>query len=792
MKVSLNLLQQFLSLDASANEIADTLTQIGLEVDSINYIGQNLEEIIPVTIQKIEKHPTLDKVQLLSLLSKKKKYRVVCADLSVSQGQICALAPIGSTIYPTGSSPVNIKKRSFANIESEGMLCSENDLGISKKNESILILGKEALEMSSIQPLYKDVVFEISLTPNLGHCRSILGIARELSASYNINLTTPKLAFNEDLHAKSKDCITTKNNYQDGCAQYIIRVIKNVEVKDSSPELRQKIEQMGYQSVNNVVDCLNYTMHMYGQPLHGFDLDALSGSCLHVEKANGNEVLSALNHKDYTLPPDAILIRDKNNPVCIAGIIGDERTSIKESTQNIAIEAAQFCPQTIRKTTKAIGFRSDSSNRFENQIDPLGLQKALEYASAMIQKECGGSICKENVSDNNNNYHPKFIKLRLKKIQSIIGISLSSSEVESFLRRLSMQTKLEDDTFHVRIPSYRNDITEEIDLVEEILRLYGYNNIKKVALHCTLSGQEHHKLYQFKRTLNYQLQSLGFNEFISCNLISDKEGSLESQDLGTNQELIEVLHAKSQDQSILRPSLLSGFLNAARINQRQKFYNLRSFEIGHTYVRYKGKIQEKLSLALLLGGQKQDFHYKEKSKDVNFFTLKGILMQLFESLKIPEITFVKSKSSLLHPHQQVQIFSAKTTIGIFGNLHPNLLNSYDCSAPLFFAQLDVANLLALSNQLVHYTALSTFPSSTRDLTLTKSKTIPLSQFEKAINNIHCSILQKFELIDVFNPENAIDKQNITFRFTYRDKNKTLKDKEVQEAHNRITKSLNAL
>ena len=554
MKIPLSWIKRFLTLDKDPQTIADLLTDSGVEVEKIERHTFNFEGVIIGFIKEVHPHENADRLRVAKVFDGKKDHTVVCGAPHLPANTKVAFAPIGAILENDSDDPFILRKAKIRGIESKGMLCTAKELGLGENGDTLLFLDSSAPVGADFAQYYKDPIFDVTLTPNLGYCRSVLGICRELSRFCDEEIARPQIQIEKSTGKNIDQYLTITNELKELCPQYGARVVSGVEVKPSPSWIKDLLTKVGINPVNNVVDITNYVAHELGQPLHAYDYSTLAEKQIQVRESRDEEQITTLDGKERKLGPGHILICAGDTPIALGGIMGDARTSVTEKTHTIVLEAAEFCPSRIRKSSRELKLRTDASSRFENQIDREGLLFALDYTAFLMQEIAGGSVA-AGTAHEAVLYRPVFLTVRLSRINKILGTKLSLSEVETFLVSLGFTATTDgEDLFQLKVPSWRNDIKEEIDIIEEVARVYGFNNIScKHPKHVT-SLIPHHPLYALEKLLRTKLASFGLQEFLTCSLISKELCGLKI-DHGLFEAIpVEVMHAKSVDQSLLRPS----------------------------------------------------------------------------------------------------------------------------------------------------------------------------------------------------------------------------------------------
>ena len=780
MLVPLSWLREYLDLKISNDEISSALTLAGLEVDKVESLTFPFTHVVVGLIQDVKPHPNSDHLSIALVFDGTDTHQVVCGAANCAKGMKTALAKIGATLTDDEGKIFKIKKGKLRDIESFGMLCSEKELGLSDSSDGIMTISPNAQVGMDIAELFGDTIFEISLTPNLGHCLSLIGIARELAAILEQKVHYPKFTLNENSDSSAFNAVTIHLEDPQNCPHYSCRLLRNVKACPTPNWLKMRLEACGVRSVNAIVDVTNYVMLELGQPLHAFDYDKISGKKIAIHTTQKEMPFLALDNITHTLPPQTLVISDAEKPIAIAGIMGGIQTEVDDQTSHVLLEAAHFFPSSIRKTSKQLGLRSESSARFERGIDPQGVTLALNRASFLIQEITGCEISKGIIDIEPTPYQPRILKCRLERVNQILGTSLSLNEVESFLKRLEMSVSLSDETMLlVTVPSYRNDIHIEIDLVEEIARIYGYNNIAPKESKVINSTIPHSPIFLIEKQIRKRLISENLQEFITSDLISPKLSLLSEEKSQRENNEIHVLHPSSIDQSVLRTSLLPGLLQAVRHNIDHQNVNINCFEIGRIHFKSEDQLIERATVGILITGKKTPHNWRKKGENGDFFDLKGIIENLLRSLNLPKYNFLPSHLETFHPRKQASIHFEDSLAGVLGEVHPSKLLMLDIKQPVFFAQIDLLDLLEKIKVDHKMIPLALYPSSSRDWTVTLKEGIPFTTITEAIASAKSPLLKEVELLDIY------ENEKFTLRFVYRDEFQTVEQAQVEKEHGRI-------
>lgn len=780
MRIPLSWIKEYIHIEKTPEEIAKILTMAGIEVDSYDNIGSSFTGVVVASVIQVEKHPDADKLVVAKVQVGPDVFQVVCGAPNCRPGIKTAFARVGATL-DNGS--FTIKKSKLRGVESFGMLCAADELQLSKeKDEGIMELPLETPEGTPLKDLFADTIFEISLTPNLGHCASVLGIARELSAATGLHVLHPFITLSENNEPVEK-AITVKVNDKDACPRYTCRVIKNVKVGPSPTWLKTRLEKCGLRSINNVVDVTNYVLLELGHPLHAFDLDRIEEKQIIVKKAHSGEIFQSLDGKERILKDADLMICDAKRPIAIAGVMGGLNSEVHDETKNIALESAYFDPVAIRKTSKHLGLQSDSSKRFERGTDPNGLLTSLDRATQLIQKVAGGDSLKGVIDTKHKEFLPLQIPCRLSRINSLLGIELSRGEVEDIFKRLGFAATWDGvDVFIVSVPTYRVDVKIEVDLIEEVARIYGYDNIPRV-------GGKHHSsalppvpIYTFEQEVRNRLIAEGLQEFLTCDLIGPTIINI-IQDKMPSEITVNVMNPTSVEQSVLRTSLLPGLLQVVKYNVDHQNHDISGFEVGRIHLKDGNEYKEPYIAGLLLSGKNGPHYWGDKPKEYDFYDLKGIVENLLVEFGINGALYKNLGLETFHTGRQASIFVGELEIGTIGEIHPDIQRRLDVSQRILFGEINLENLMQVSKRKDKITPLAIYPGSERDWTLTIKDTVPFTTLMDTLKQNSPSLLEGIQLLAIYRSEKLPSGyQNVTLRFVYRDPTKTIAQETVDAEH----------
>ncbi len=760
---------------------------LGLEVDAIETSPMSFEGVVVVKVLSTERHPDADKLCVASVSDGQETLQIVCGAPNCRVGIVTALAKVGATLTDEKGESFKIKKAKLRGIESSGMLCTGKELGISEDHEGILELSADSTLGSSLSELYGDAVFEITLTPNLGHCASLQGVLRELSAYLDKSYALPQVYIDDQ---KGEDIAKLATvNVQDSakCPRYACRVIRNVKVGPSPQWLQKRLEQCGLRPVNNVVDATNYVLWELGHPLHAFDYDKLSGKCINVRCATSGEAFVTLDGQTRQLSQDALLICDAEKAVALAGIMGGQCSEVDDGTTHVLLESAYFEPTNIRRTSKALGLSTEASRRFERGADPNGVLVALDRTAVLIQELAGGDIAQGVIDVHVGQVEEKKITCRLSRINAIIGETLTISEVEGIFRRLGFPSNWDGQhSFFVRIPTYRADIHGEIDLIEEIARIYGYHNIVKKPGAYQASSLPHAPIFMFERLARQRLIGQGLLEFITCDLIGPTALNAVAPGPVNDSSQIHVLSPTSVEQSVLRQSLLPGMLQAVKYNIDRKNQNIVAFEIGRIHLREGSKFKEQSVAGIILSGKSRPHHWDQHPGPFDFYDLKGLVEDFLEGIGVPSPTFELSKLATFHPGRQANVLLNGIDVGAVGEVHPDVIRRLDVPQRILFAELNLHDLFPLRSATPKMQELPQYPGSERDWTITIEEATASKMIFDLIRRNAPSLLENVSLIALYRSDKVgMGYKNVTFRFSYRDRTKTIQQEDVDAKHTRL-------
>jgi phenylalanyl-tRNA synthetase beta chain len=795
MKILLSWLREYIPITLTPIDIAKKLTMAGLEVDAVEPVGVSFQGIIVGKVIEASKHPNADKLCVATVFDGKDHHQVVCGAANCRQGLKTAFAPVDATLTDEEGKPFKIKKCKIRGVESNGMLCAADELGVGEGENGIIELPDNLEEGTNVADIFADWAFEISLTPNLGHCASLQGVSRELSAVTGIPFTPPSIQVKGEMGASIQSLTSVVVEDVEKCPRYTCRLIRGVKVGPSPQWLKSRLEASGIRSINNIVDITNYVLLEFGQPLHAFDFDLLEGHKVIVKCAQKGEIFTTLDGKERTLTPDMLMICDEKKSVAIAGVMGGSNSEVTEKTVNVLLEAAYFSPQAIRKTSKLLGLSTDASKRFERSCDPNGLKQAVERATQLIHELAGGEVATGLIDISQGPFPEKVVTCRLSRINQLLGSHLGVSEVETVFQHLGFAQEFDKkDLFKVSVPTYRADISSEVDLIEEVARIYGYDNIPKRTAYYESSLIPHSPIYLFEKEARTRLIAEGLQEFITCDLIGPAMLEVVRDNAMKEAALVRVKNPVSIEQSVLRYSLLPGLLQLVKYNYDRQNHDVSGFEIGRIHFRQGEQYKEQSVIGILLTGKQAPHNWNSKLQDVDFFQLKGMVENILTELGIENFHFKVSHLNTLHSGRQASILINEVPVGSIGEVHPAVIRRLDIPQRVYYAEIDLHELYPLRKQEIKMQSVPVYPGSSRDWTITLKEKMAIGELFNILHAIPSNLLEDVSLLDIYRSERlGADFKNVTLRFLYRDPAKTLSQEEVDAAHAHLTQeTLNAL
>lgn len=791
MKISYNWLCKYIKTDLSVEKIASILTDTGLEVEDVEEIESvkgSLKGVVVGEVIECEKHPNADKLKLTKVNLGDQVVQIVCGAPNVEKGQKVPVATIGTSLYSEDGSEFKIKKSKIRGEESFGMICAEDELGLGKSHEGILVLDtnlKVGTPLNEVIPVSKDYCIEIGLTPNRTDAMSHYGVARDLYAalkSRKIKADLQPITFeNFKLDEAKGNPISVEVENQQLCPRYSGIYLKNIEIKPSPDWLQNHLRIIGLSPINNAVDITNYILHSYGLPLHAFDADKIGGQKIKVGTVPEGTAFTTLDGVKRNLSDSELLIKDaQDTPLCLAGVYGGLESGVSNETKNIFLEAAYFDPVSIRKTSKKEGLNTDSSFRFERGVDPNYTLIALKKACELFKELTHATVVGEMID-----IYPNPIKnvntiLRYHKIDRILGKKIHREQIKEILK--SLEFTIISDTNEVLdliVPAYRVDVTREIDVIEEIARIYGYNQIDIPEKFSFAYENKNAFDEEFlENTIANQLKYNGFNEIINNSLTSRRD---------ENTQYVELVNPLSTDLCVMRQSLVYGVLQSISFNSNRNQKEIKFYEFGKTYFKNSaGTYIENKKLSVALFGNFQENNWIIPQNTSTFFHLKGIVSQLLTGFNI-SIDEKPLESSSLYK-DGIELFVNGSSLGKLGSINPKLLKEFGLKGNVFYAELEWEKWVDLASKKKPYklAEIPKFPGSTRDLALLLDKDIKYFDLYKAAFETEKKLLQSVNLFDVYEGKNLPEgKKSYALNFFLQDENKTLTDQDIDKVMKKL-------
>jgi len=793
LKISYNWLKEFLDFDVAPDKLSVILTNLGLEVETIKKnepIKGDLEGVLVGHVIECGKHPNADRLKLTKVkIDKENILQIICGAPNVSPDQKVAVATVGTTLYDQSGKGFKINKSKIRGELSMGMICSEKELGISNNHEGIFILDKSietGTPLKDIINFENDFIFEIGLTPNRSDAMSHMGVARDIKAAFDWNnISYKEKEINKGLFKvdKNSNCIPIEILNSKKCYNYHGLTISNIKVEDSPEWLKNRLISVDITPKNNIVDITNYVLHHLGQPLHAFNADIIKNKII-VKECNSKTKFKTLDGVERLLDKEDLMICDKEKPLCIAGVFGGENSGIDNNTNNVFLESACFEPRTIRKTAKRHNLNTDASFRFERGVDPEMTLFSLKFTASLIKAICGGKISSKIQSFSNHPEKNKNINLKLEKVNSLIGEKISHKNIISILKSLDINIiKESEENLLLEVPYYRIDVTRPADVIEEILRVYGYNNLKSSKLKHKFKPEFNlYETSKIEKSISNFLISNGFNEILNNSLTSSQN---ESEHLI---EPITILNPLSKELSSLRQSVINSMLETISYNINRQNLNLKLFEFGNVYRKEK-KYIESQKLCISLFGNVFEENWNVNFSISKFYYLKGIISNILDLMKIKE-----SKENYFNNFffsEGVQLKIKEKTLIEMGLVKQNLLNKYDINEPVYIAEFHLENILKHSyKEPLIYKNISKHPSSRRDFSLLIDESVDFNSIKNIAFKTDNKILKSVNLFDVYKgKELPSEKKSYGVSFNFQDNKRTLTDKEIDSIMDKLFMNL---
>ncbi|MCG5734066.1 phenylalanine--tRNA ligase subunit beta [Staphylococcus aureus] len=792
MLISNEWLKEYVTIDDSVSDLAERITRTGIEVDDLIDYTKDIKNLVVGFVKSKEKHPDADKLNVCQVdIGEDEPVQIVCGAPNVDAGQYVIVAKVGGRL-PGG---IKIKRAKLRGERSEGMICSLQEIGISsnyipKSFESGIYVFSESQVpgTDALQALYlDDQVMEFDLTPNRADALSMIGTAYEVAALYNTKMTKPETTSNE-LELSANDELTVTIENEDKVPYYSARVVHDVTIEPSPIWMQARLIKAGIRPINNVVDISNYVLLEYGQPLHMFDQDAIGSQQIVVRQANEGEKMTTLDDTERELLTSDIVITNGQTPIALAGVMGGDFSEVKEQTSNIVIEGAIFDPVSIRHTSRRLNLRSESSSRFEKGIATEFVDEAVDRACYLLQTYANGKVLKDRVSSGELGAFITPIDITADKINRTIGFDLSQNDIVTIFNQLGFDTEINDDVITVLVPSRRKDITIKEDLIEEVARIYGYDDIPSTlpVFDKVTSGQLTDRQYK-TRMVKEVLEGAGLDQAITYSLVSKEDATAFSMQ---QRQTIDLLMPMSEAHASLRQSLLPHLIEAASYNVARKNKDVKLFEIGNVFfANGEGELPDQVEyLSGILTGDYVVNQWQDKKETVDFYLAKGVVDRVSEKLNL-EFSYRRADIDGLHPGRTAEILLENKVVGFIGELHPTLAADNDLKRTYVF-ELNFDALMAVSVGYINYQPIPRFPGMSRDIALEVDQNIPAADLLSTIHAHGGNILKDTLVFDVYQGEHLEKgKKSIAIRLNYLDTEETLTDERVSKVQAEIEAAL---
>ncbi|HDH6861817.1 TPA: phenylalanine--tRNA ligase subunit beta [Staphylococcus aureus] len=792
MLISNEWLKEYVTIDDSVSDLAERITRTGIEVDDLIDYTKDIKNLVVGFVKSKEKHPDADKLNVCQVdIGEDEPVQIVCGAPNVDAGQYVIVAKVGGRL-PGG---IKIKRAKLRGERSEGMICSLQEIGISsnyipKSFESGIYVFSESQVpgTDALQALYlDDQVMEFDLTPNRADALSMIGTAYEVAALYNTKMTKPETTSNE-LELSANDELTVTIENEDKVPYYSARVVHDVTIEPSPIWMQARLIKAGIRPINNVVDISNYVLLEYGQPLHMFDQDAIGSQQIVVRQANEGEKMTTLDDTERELLTSDIVITNGQTPIALAGVMGGDFSEVKEQTSNIVIEGAIFDPVSIRHTSRRLNLRSESSSRFKKGIATEFVDEAVDRACYLLQTYANGKVLKDRVSSGELGAFITPIDITADKINRTIGFDLSQNDIVTIFNQLGFDTEINDDVITVLVPSRRKDITIKEDLIEEVARIYGYDDIPSTlpVFDKVTSGQLTDRQYK-TRMVKEVLEGAGLDQAITYSLVSKEDATAFSMQ---QRQTIDLLMPMSEAHASLRQSLLPHLIEAASYNVARKNKDVKLFEIGNVFfANGEGELPDQVEyLSGILTGDYVVNQWQGKKETVDFYLAKGVVDRVSEKLNL-EFSYRRADIDGLHPGRTAEILLENKVVGFIGELHPTLAADNDLKRTYVF-ELNFDALMAVSVGYINYQPIPRFPGMSRDIALEVDQNIPAADLLSTIHAHGGNILKDTLVFDVYQGEHLEKgKKSIAIRLNYLDTEETLTDERVSKVQAEIEAAL---
>ena len=806
MLVSIDWIKDYVRLDKwpQDKEFCDRMIMSGSNIETISYLGEGIENVKIAKVLSIDKHPDADKLVVCQMdLGKLGKLQIVTGASNLYVGAYVPVAVDGSVVpgplhgQPKQEDGVKISAGELRGVKSDGMMCGPQELGIADKcaplvsKDGIWLLSgnyedKLGENIDEVLGL-KDAVVDFEITPNRPDCLSMIGMAREAAATFGGELVYPKTECNT-LTEKSSDYIQVEVK-SDLCKRYTARVIKDVKIEQSPWWLQKKLIAAGMRPINNIVDITNFVMMEYGQPLHAFDIRSLAGGKIVVDVAEDGSKFTTLDGVERTFDDSMLMINDANGPVAVAGVMGGLDSEIKPDTETVVLESANFVGSSVRQTSKKLGLRTEASARYEKGIDPNLCEEAADRVCALIDELGYGKVLEGSVDIYKSPEHPQVVSARVSRINKVLGTDLSREEMVAILESLEMKVQGTGDEMIVTAPTVRQDILKEVDFVEEIARMYGYDNLPNTLPKLDVKA-ENSLSWETRRKLRDLLCAMGADEIQTFSFINQKIfDACRIDEESWERDTVDIINPMGEDTAAMRTILTPGMLEVLTRNYSRSVEGVRAFEIGKVfsknYIQPEGLPDESFDLSIGVYG-----------KDESFFTLKGMVECMFDMMGIKDVSYIaESEYGIYHPGRCARVVKVtekgeEVELGIMGEVHPDVASNYGIGDKVYCGEFFLDRLIEFSSREIQYSKPPKYPSTSRDIAMVVSESTPVAEIEKVIKEAGTEILRSVKLFDIYRGiQVGAGKKSVAYSLTYRHDDRTLTDVETEEAHAKVVEAL---
>lgn len=778
MKVSYNWLKEYVNFDYTPAELAEKLTMAGIEVEELIATVPKFSGVYVAKVESVRKHPNADKLSLCDVNTGDSVTEVVCGAPNVAAGQLIPFAPVG-TVLPNG---ITIKKAKIRGVESVGMICSQEELGLADHSDGIWALeGDWSIGQDVYETLKKneDFILDLSITPNRPDAMSMTGIAREVAAIADTSFHYPEIDLKEN-NQDVAESISVEIQVPEGCPRYAARIIKNVKIQPSPEWLSNKLESAGIRSINNIVDVTNFVLMELGQPLHAFDLNTIEDQKIVVRASGPGEKFITLDDKERSLPDNTVMICDGRRPVAIGGIMGGQNSEVSDQTTDILLESAYFTPVYISASAKKLGLFSEASQRFERGIDPNGVIRAIDRAAALMAELGEGTVLKGIVDNYPAKIEDRKVTIRPERVNLVLGTDLSEAAISGILKRLGITYQAKMAT----VPTFRPDLEREIDLIEEVARMINFDSIPVKEDTSVLYDTAPNPHDIFNDRVKSQLREFGFCEVLTNSMVAARE--LEA--IG-DQSPVKIMNPISDDMNALRTSILPGLLRVTAYNINRNNSDLRLYEVGRVFYK-TDKIDldsQPQNLAGVMHGTRQQAAWEGKSLPVDFYDVKGLIEAFFTKISLDNIEFILYDNNIyFEPDMVVAIKAAGELIGHFGRINRRICSLMDVDSPVYGFELTIPALRKAAGGLKMFSQISKYPFVEKDVAFLIDRSVPAGEVSKVILQTGQPLVSQVDIFDLYQGKQlAEDKKSVAFRIRFQSLERTLEDKEVSQLFTKI-------